>query len=646
MKKTILTIAAALVCTASILTSCAGFLEENPTTALSESSVYINEDALEAQMFGIYQIYNGGEMYLGRMYEFFQCGSGLIAWKGNRTTDNWLSQQYFCKYSNASNSNYTMFQAICSGINRCNRLIDNLPGSPVNDTFKKEIEGEARFHRANLFFLGVRIWGDFPLMLTSPKSVKEVNNPRTAWYKVYNQIIKDLEFAETNMCTMSDLKGKYYDTRYSKGRICRTAATALKASVYITLGSMLSSPDDNFWDSSKDAALIAEGKDPRTPDFSPIGISSPADAYQKAYDAADYVIRSGDYALVDNYYKLFTWGWRPAGVQDDGSDWFLPERIFCVQSTDATGTNYYSIYSLPQQVPWTSCATTSNSNWGRFRPDRYFINEFLRRTGGELGTGAENSDFYVKTQDPRFDASFFCSFKKMSAIDHSYDSPTGSSVNTYPKTTFTVDNTSNTNNTYYMPYSRKAADPTFNVTKGYADMYIIRFAEMYLIRAEAAANLSGGPGDAKWQQALDDVEELHARARKSYDPRTASGPTVGIEYPTWKYETFATKADLVNAIIWERLFELNFENHEWFDTHRFGATWLRDNISIPKNAFAHEPHQEMVYNYIYHLESDPKVHPEDITAIRRGLLNAYPETELRVNTVLDVLKDQNDFYWQ
>ena len=36
------------------LVSCQDFLKENPTTSLSESTVYSNENVLEAQVFGIY----------------------------------------------------------------------------------------------------------------------------------------------------------------------------------------------------------------------------------------------------------------------------------------------------------------------------------------------------------------------------------------------------------------------------------------------------------------------------------------------------------------------------------------------------------------------------------------------------------------
>ncbi len=643
--KNIFRILSACLIGASLL-SCSDFLEEKPTTQLSESTVYSNPSVLEAQVFGIYAALHTSNMPLARMYEFFQTGSGLISWKGSRTTDDWLSNIKFSRYSDQGNSNVNWFGEICTAINRCNRLIDNLPGSPVDAAFKAGIEGEAKFLRAYLFFMAVRIWGDFPLMISSPKSVKEVNNPRTAWYKVYAQIIKDLEFAEQNMCTHAELVGVYRDSRYLKGRPCNTAATALKASVYITIASLLNSPDDNFWDSSKDAALEAAGKDPRTPDFSSIGINSAADAYKLAYDTASDVITCGDYSLVGNYYKLFTWGWRPEGQADtEGEDWLLPERIFCLQSTDMAGTNYYSIYGLPQGCPWTSNASTTNSNWGRVRPDRFFINEFIKRTGGTLGDKTFNTEFYVNTEDPRFNASFFHNFNILAAGQKPTDTPTGTKRTCYPNQNYDPESTDEktlTSNATYMPYTRKPADPTFDVTKGKADMYIIRFAEMYLIRAEAAANLSTGPGDDKWNEALADIETLHDRARKSFDPRTETGPT-GATYPTWKFTTFSNKAELVNAIIWERFIELNFEGHEWFDTHRFGATWLRDNIAIPKNDFSELSSQKAVYNYIYH---KLRPHPENVQDIRKGLLSAYPERELRVNTSLDVLNDQNDFFWQ
>lgn len=614
MMKTIFKATAAIIA-AMTLASCSDFLEEKSTTSLSEPTVYSTEEALESQLFGVYEGMNQNRLWLGTQYEFHAAGSGLVIWKGQRNSSEYTDQLGFSKYSATAEGNANMFNQLYKGINRCNRLLDNLPSSPVDAAFKTEIEAECKFVRAIFYFYAVRVWGDVPLILRSPKGLSDVHNPRTAWYKVYAQILDDISFAEQHMRD----KARQESVNPGKGRPFNMAATALKASVYLTIGSMLASPDDNFWDSSKDQERIAAGRDPRTPDFSACGISSAQDAFKLAYDCAKDVMESGAYSLVPNYFKLFTW--------KDQEDFFLPERILMVQSTNSSGVNYSSVRMLPQYPPYTANTATSSNNWGRVRPERFYINEFIRRTGGVMGTGDYDSEIYIQTEDPRFDATFFHNFKNQQ----------GSSMSCYPHSSIT-----STSNSTYMPYFRKYADPTYDVTNGCADCYVIRYAEMYLIRAEAAARLCQSEGDEYWEEAFDLIEELHSRARKSYDTWTETAPR-NSAYPRWDQDDFATKEDLVNAIIWERFIEMGGECHEWFDTHRLGATWIRDNIAIPKNDFSELECNEITYMYIYY---KLRPHPEDVQDIRKGLLNAYPEQEFRQNTSLDPALDQNDFYWQ
>ena len=150
------------------LVSCKGFLEEVPTTSLSEKDVYDSPQALEANINGCYLTLNNSSLWKGTMYEYFQTGSGLISWGGNRTTDEWLDGMYFTKYSTDIIGNKNVWTAVWLGINRCNRLIDNLPDSPVYEGFKTEIEAEARLIRAHFYFTAVRIWGDVPILTSSP----------------------------------------------------------------------------------------------------------------------------------------------------------------------------------------------------------------------------------------------------------------------------------------------------------------------------------------------------------------------------------------------------------------------------------------------------------------------------------------------
>ena len=189
-------------------------------------------------------------------------------------------------------------------------------------------------------------------------------------------------------------------------------------------------------------------------------------------------------------------------------------------------------------------------------------------------------------------------------------------------------------------FIKKYLDPTYDVTSGKADFYLMRMAELYLIAAEAAASLSAAPGDAWADKAVSMVNILRDRARHSVDSGASSTPA------DWSTADFADKDGLVNAVMWERVIEMMGEGHEWFDTHRRGAAWLRDNIARPANEFymGHLPDFNAYVEYHYPgAIAKGRVFPEDITDLRKGLLCAYPESELRLNTSES---KQNDFFWQ
>ena len=604
------------------LSSCTGFLKEAPTTSLSETSVYNSESALESQIYGVLSSFYGTYMPMGYMNEMLHTASGLVMWKGQRTQDDWLEGLKFAKYS-TSTPNQGWYAELYAAISCCNRLLDNLGASPVDEGYKKEIEGEARFYRAVLYYYLVRLYGDVPLLLSSPSNINETNNPRSPYYKVYESIISDLEFAEQNMRD----KARVDAVTPGKGRPCLWAATAMKSSVYMTIGSLLSSfeadSEDQFFDTSKDAALIAAGKSPRTPDFSAIGIKSAAQAWQKCYDTAEKVIAEGPYRLCPDYRQLFRW--------TDAEDFNLDERIFVLQSTNtSTSENRLALMSLPQYVAGSANVSTKNSNFGRFRPSRFLFQKFAEDNGGTLGTAEENRNIFVKCADPRFDASFI--HTSCARLNSS------TSLKIYPYPTYVR----STESSSCMPYYKKYLDPTFDVNAGCADFYLMRYAEVYLISAEAAARLSSSKGDAMWQKALERIENLHYRARYSTDGEPAA-------YPSWEGREFEDSEALVNAIIWERAYEMCGEGHEYFDTHRCGAKWLSEQIAKPLNIFLQREEQGpgednegmFRYNYVGTL------YPESPQELRKSLMCAFPATTEGIyNSAIDPVADQNDFYWQ
>ncbi len=606
MKKAILYIIAGFS-----LLSCTGFLDEKRTTSFSEDQIYDTEQALEANIYGCYLTLHNTALWKGTMSEYLHTASGLLIWGPQRLTDEWLSGMYLTRYSNSKGGNENIWNAIWSGINRCNRLLDNLPGSPVDDAFKLEIEAEAKFIRAILYYTAVRLWGDVPIIKTSPKVESELYNSRQPWHQVYLFVLEDLYFAQQYMRS----KDRVDEVSFEKSRPHKWAATAMMSSVYLTIGSLLSSPDDNFWDTS-----IEE----RLPDFSghkdiegagEAELNTAADAFELAYSTAMSVINEEGYSLASDYRMLFRW--------TEPGDWFLPEGIIRITSSDKTGSNYNSVHQAPPFPEGTANFSTPNTNAGRVRPSRFQMENFIKYSGGRKGNqGKYNKKIYCATNDPRYNATYMVSYKRQD---------TGSNVKTYPDDS-RITNTSG-------PYFRKYLDPTYDVTNGRADFYLMRLAEVHLIAAEAAASLSTAPGDSWSEEAVRHVNILRDRAQKSVDGPALTSP------PKWVAADFASTEDLINAIIWERTVELADEGHEWFDTHRRGATWLRDNISVPANRFYMDNEDMHEYRVHYYIgcESKGYIFPTDVQELRKSLLCAYPERELRLNTAPNY---QNDFYWQ
>ena len=612
MKKIIISLISVLALLA--VASCEKFLTENPTTSLSESTVYASESALEADVIGLYASIKQGSLYQGKMAEFLQNCSILIHWRSQKTTDEY-TQCYTLGFYSDYSKNEDIFKELYRTVYRCNMLCSKLPDSPVDEAFKAEVEGEARFIRAYIYFTLVRMYGDVPVTTTPPASVDDANLPRTPYQQVYAQILEDLSFAEKNMRS----EARQHEVTGLTGRPYNWAATAVKAEVYTQIGSILDSPDDQWFDTSKPG---------RAPDFSACGINSAADAWKLALETAEDVIAHSGYQLTPDYRQLFRWD-----VDNHPEDFQLKERIFVINSVDAVKASNYIMYrSLPQYPEGSSNYTTVNNNYGRIAPNRYVFQKWAKTYGGKLATGRKDGfkNVYTSCKDPRFDATYFYnSYVNLNK---------GKSESIYPKDGKVYK--------YDIPYFKKYNNPRYDVGNGYADMYLVRFAEMYLIAAEAAASLSTSKGDANWQKALANIEVLHKRARQSVD----SGESA---YPSWSGWDFADKNELIVAIFWERWYEMSCEGHEFFDMRRRGAKFIIDNLIKPVNAFLKEPEQDGQHpdraddvkstsGYWQYPWNSVQM-SEDVQQIRKGLLCAYPLVELQYNSALTEA-DQNDFY--
>ena len=175
---------------------------------------------------------------------------------------------------------------------------------------------------------------------------------------------------------------------------------------------------------------------------------------------------------------------------------------------------------------------------------------------------------------------------------------------------------------------------------------------MYLIAAEAAANLSTGAGDANWQKAMEYVETVHARARHSVPDGEPDA-----EFPKWESNRFQDAADphqaLINGIFWERIFELYAEGHEYWDTHRMGATWLAENIAQPIVDFLLLPEQQYDRydraapndrNFcLRHYGSNTPPYRTAPADLRGSLILEFPQQEIVSNHGISQEDATNDF---
>ncbi len=121
-----------------------------------------------------------------------------------------------------------MWDAYYTGVNRANRIIQEVPEIEMEEKLKNRIIAEARFLRATFYFDLAFKWGDVPLITEPPAA--SVEQPRAPKDQVYDLIIEDLKFAKANL---------YSKDEYSSdelGRATSGAAAGYLGKVYLYRG--------------------------------------------------------------------------------------------------------------------------------------------------------------------------------------------------------------------------------------------------------------------------------------------------------------------------------------------------------------------------------------------------------------------------
>lgn len=202
-------------------------LQEVPKGFLSPENTFVNKEGFQSALSNLYRVGRGlrtVEMLSG------EGDKALTAMEGSGTDIGyyWDRKLNFSDYSliNSANIFVRDYWIILYGmVKDANVIISRLPSSPLSAADKVAVEAEARFFRAYAYRFLVYLWGDVPKItaeFTSPKT----NFERTPKKEIMALMIEDLEFAAKNLPTKNP----------GNGKLSAAAADHILAETYISNG--------------------------------------------------------------------------------------------------------------------------------------------------------------------------------------------------------------------------------------------------------------------------------------------------------------------------------------------------------------------------------------------------------------------------
>jgi len=214
-----------------LIMSCNKLLDAGtPDNKVVTSEVYKSDSLAKAAVIGIYfKIMESFGPFNGYMSRF----PGLSCDELLRVTTLDTDQPFLTNTLLTNNSTaWQVWKSIYNYIYQCNDLVEGLTGkNSITPALHDQLLGEAYFLRAFSYFYLVNLYGEVPLVL-STDYMKSGNIPRTAVNEVYNQMIDDLQNAQSLLKDVYVTTPEYPAARV---RVNRLAAKALQARIYLYL---------------------------------------------------------------------------------------------------------------------------------------------------------------------------------------------------------------------------------------------------------------------------------------------------------------------------------------------------------------------------------------------------------------------------
>ena len=470
-----------------VINSC-NVLDEEPFTQPSTENFYQNEIDALAALTATYARLKSGIGYYKQQFMptlFASSDQGLSTYLYNEFKRGIVTS------TNQSLNN--LWKELYLGIREANNVIAKVPDIEMDEELKNRIIAEAKFLRALNYFNLVRCFGEVPLRLTPVEAGNDQGLAVSSIVEIYDSIIEDLNYASIYCWGKNESRGNYTN---DLGRATNTAAHALLAKVYTRIASCKRTANEGIL-----------GNEPYL-EFSESYLSY----YQYAKDHCDSAISGQGFNLTSSLEE-----WVSIFDADNGNN---QEMIFDVQGSSLVGQG------------------TAVSNL------------FTPRNAGLSGSGFGGNNklkpLFINNMIDKFDNRY------QNSIITQYETATRQ-FNINPWSTGYIPTnleTGNTLGTLWQVWTAKYIDT--EATTEYTsrqNWHVIRLADVYLMRAEANAEISTDPSAAN-----PDINILRTRVEMNE-----------VDYSSMTIEDFREE------ILRERAVELYMEGHRFFDLTRFGV---------------------------------------------------------------------------
>lgn len=552
-----------IACSVLALGSCNDILDSTPTNILTDPTVWVNKEAIDA--------------YVGKMYDQMQV-EDLDYYVGS-------AAQYLSQVTDEATRSYTWGSAnnelIPEGmfgwwgyeqVRNVNTFLGKIQTATVlTQEQRKVYEAEARFCRAMDYFAMVKRYGGVPLITEAQEynggDMESLRIPRSKESEVYDFIQKECEEIAAVLPETRADDEKYRATRYAAYALeCRAMLYAASEAKYGTVqldGLVGISADkaNGYWQAAKAAA-------------------------EKIMNSGKYALYNGQSDKAENFQYLFL---------DKSNN----EQIFTKAFDSSNKGETFDYYNAPQSFKVDYGCVTNPTE------DLVAEYEYVDGSEGTLKVNDaqgnpikyDNPVDLFKDKDPRLLATViypFCPWQggtveiRKGIVKSDGSIVTASSLNDKfegSSTTIAGKDGSLTSGDVTKTgfYIKKFMNPTKQVDYGYGDTnwMVFRYGEVLLNYAEACIEL-GDESDAL--KAVNLVRERAGIAKRTSINR--------------------------DQVRHERKMELAFENHRWWDIRRWH---IADQLLNAKKFKALNPYlvwengkDVSQMKYIFKIEDAPK----------------------------------------